>query len=119
MMSGIDGLETCRILKKDPLTKDIPIIFVSAKTDIQDIIDGFKVGAVDYINKPIRREEVLVRVHTHLEIVALFKAQEKLSQDLAFDVEQLNKFIVALAGDNADEVVLASFREQFPLCTVM
>lgn len=83
MMPGIDGLETCRRLKKDPITKDIPVIFVSAKTGIQDIIDGFKVGAVDYINKPIRREEVLVRVHTHLEIVALFRAQEKLTQELA------------------------------------
>ncbi len=83
MMPGIDGIETCRQLKQDAQTKDIPVIFVSAKNTIQDIIDGFSVGAVDYISKPVRREEVQVRVHTHLEIVALFKAQEKLSAELA------------------------------------
>ncbi|MFT4926323.1 MAG: two-component system NtrC family sensor kinase [Phenylobacterium sp.] len=83
MMPGIDGFETCRRLKQHPQLKDIPVIFISAKTETQDVIDGFSVGGVDYIHKPIRHEEVLARVHTHLEIVALFKAQQKLTDELA------------------------------------
>ena len=83
MMPGIDGWETCIRLKKDPNTKNIPVIFVSAKTSIEDIAEGFKVGGVDYISKPIRREELMARVYTHLEIVTLFEEQEKLSQQLA------------------------------------
>ena len=83
MMPGIDGWETCIRLKKDPQTKNIPVIFVSAKTSIEDIAEGFKVGGVDYISKPIRREELMARVYTHLEIVTLFEEQEKLSNELA------------------------------------
>lgn len=83
MMPGIDGWETCIRLKKDPQTKNIPVIFVSAKTSIEDIAEGFKVGGVDYISKPIRREELMARVYTHLEIVTLFEEQEKLSNQLA------------------------------------
>jgi len=83
MMPGIDGWETCKQLKKDPKTKNIPVIFVSAKTGIEDIAEGFKVGGVDYISKPIRREELMARVFTHLEIIKLFEAQEQLSKQLA------------------------------------
>lgn len=83
MMPGIDGWETCIRLKKNLHTKNIPVIFVSAKTSIEDIAEGFKVGGVDYISKPIRREELMARVYTHLEIVTLFEEQEKLSKQLA------------------------------------
>lgn len=83
MMPGLDGWQTCERLKQNPATKNIPVIFVSAKNAIEDIAQGFRVGGVDYISKPIRCEELLARVYTHLEIIKLFEAQEQLSQQLA------------------------------------
>lgn len=71
MMPGIDGFETCRRLKLDPATKDIPVIFMTALTDVFDKVQAFEVGAVDYISKPFRVEEVLVRARTHLDIQKL------------------------------------------------
>lgn len=71
MMPGIDGFETCRRLKLDPATKDIPVIFMTALTDVFDKVQAFQVGAVDYISKPFRVEEVLVRARTHLDIQKL------------------------------------------------
>lgn len=68
MMPEMDGFEACRHLKKDPETKDIPIIFLTAKTDTIDIVKGFKLGAVDYITKPFRGAELLSRVKTNLEL---------------------------------------------------
>ncbi|RKZ42874.1 MAG: diguanylate cyclase [Gammaproteobacteria bacterium] len=68
MMPGIDGFETCRRLKAEPQTQGIPIIFISGLTDTTDKIKGFKVGALDYITKPFQREEVLIRIKTHLNL---------------------------------------------------
>src|SRR5438067_13664303 len=66
MMPGIDGLETCRRLKAHPATCAIPVIFISAQNETKSMVDGFKAGGVDYITKPFRTDEVLIRVRTHL-----------------------------------------------------
>ncbi|BAY18406.1 response regulator receiver sensor signal transduction histidine kinase [Anabaenopsis circularis NIES-21] len=68
MMPEIDGFETCRLLKADPKTQDIPVIFMTALSDTTNKITGFKVGAVDYITKPFQQEEVLSRVKLHLKL---------------------------------------------------
>ncbi len=71
MMPGIDGYETCRRMKADPVTASIPVIFISALTDINEKVNAFKCGGVDYICKPFQREEVLSRVDTHLKLYSL------------------------------------------------
>ncbi|MEH2174909.1 hybrid sensor histidine kinase/response regulator [Nostoc sp.] len=68
MMPEIDGFETCRLLKADPKTQDIPVIFMTALSDTSNKIEGFQVGAVDYITKPFQQEEVLSRVKLHLKL---------------------------------------------------
>ncbi|MBC8286602.1 MAG: response regulator [Nitrospinae bacterium] len=82
MMPGIDGFETCEKLKANPATRDIPVIFVTAKTEVEDIVRGFNIGSVDYIVKPYKREEVVSRVKTHLKIEQLIQAQETLNKKL-------------------------------------
>lgn len=79
MMPGMDGFETCRRLKEDPETRDIPVIFLTAKTETEDLVKGFELGAVDYVTKPFNATELLVRVNTHL---ALRKTQQELVQRL-------------------------------------
>jgi signal transduction histidine kinase len=73
LMPGIDGFKTCHRLKANPSTQDIPVIFMTALSDTVDKVHGFKIGAVDYITKPIQHEEVLSRVQTHLMIRNLQK----------------------------------------------
>lgn len=68
MMPGIDGYEVCSRLKSDPTTQHIPVIFLTAKTSIDDEEYGFKVGAVDFIHKPISPPIVVARVKTHLSL---------------------------------------------------
>ncbi len=68
MMPEMDGFETCRRLKADPATAGIPVIFVTANHEIPSLVDGFQAGAVDYIPKPFRIDEVLARVDTHLRL---------------------------------------------------
>jgi len=68
IMPGIDGFETCRRLKSNPPTQEIPVIFITALSDTLDKVKAFKLGAVDYITKPFQQEEVLARVNTHLTI---------------------------------------------------
>jgi signal transduction histidine kinase len=68
MMPGLDGFETCRRLKADKATKDIPVIFMTVLSDVENKVKGLKMGAVDYITKPIQVEEVLARVNLHLEL---------------------------------------------------
>jgi putative two-component system response regulator len=75
MMPEMNGFEVCERLKADPLSRDIPVIFITALNDIDRKTKGFETGAVDYITKPFIAEEVRMRVKTHL---ALKAAQEKL-----------------------------------------
>ena len=82
MMPGIDGFETCRRLKANERTADIPVIFMTALSETQDKVKGFSVGGVDYVTKPIQQEEVLARVHTHLMIRSLQKKLEEANERL-------------------------------------
>jgi class 3 adenylate cyclase len=68
MMPALDGFETCRRIKSTPAWRNIPIIFLTAKTETADIVKGFEVGAVDYVGKPFNAHELLARVNTHLTI---------------------------------------------------
>jgi putative two-component system response regulator len=68
MMPEMDGYEVCRQLKNDSQTADIPVIFLTAKSDVDDETKGFELGAVDYITKPISPPIVLARVRTHLRL---------------------------------------------------
>jgi PAS domain S-box-containing protein len=79
MLPGMDGFEICRRLKANNYTQNIPVIFCTSLDDATDVVRGFEVGAVDYIAKPMRYEEVLARVNTHLTIRKLQK--ELLSQN--------------------------------------
>ncbi|MDD4947193.1 MAG: response regulator [Gallionella sp.] len=67
-MPEMDGFEVCRRLKADPATCDVPVIFVSAASEVSEKLQGFEFGAVDYVTKPYQREELLARVRTHLEL---------------------------------------------------
>jgi len=68
LMPGIDGFETCRRLKSNDFTKEIPVIFMTALTDLVDKVKGFEVGGVDYVIKPVQQEELLNRVKIHLKL---------------------------------------------------
>jgi len=68
VMPGMDGLETCRRLKDHPATARIPVIFISARGELDDIVAGFDLGAADYIPKPLRMEEVCARVRAQLRL---------------------------------------------------
>ncbi len=83
MMPEVDGHEVCRQLKASPKTQDIPIIFVTARTEVEDEAKGFELGAVDYITKPVSPAIVLARVRTHLALRRARRKMEDLSTKLA------------------------------------
>jgi DNA-binding response OmpR family regulator len=68
LMPGMDGMEVCRRLQADPATWDIPVIFLTAKSDANDLLAGFQAGAVDYVAKPFRIPELLARVRVHVDL---------------------------------------------------
>ena len=82
MMPEMDGIETCRRLKADEVTRDIPIIFISAKTEAEDVIKGFEAGCVDCITKPFNLGEVQVRVATQLRLRKRLKDKDDLISEL-------------------------------------
>ncbi|MBP0028265.1 response regulator [Roseofilum sp. Guam] len=96
MMPGIDGFETCRRLKSSPSTQDIPIIFTTALGEIEDKMQGFALGAVDYITKPFRQEEVLARIKVHLKLRLLNQSLVKKNQQLYHEIEERRLAEVAL-----------------------
>jgi two-component system, NtrC family, sensor kinase len=102
MMPKIDGFETCRRLQADPLTKDIPIIFMTALSDTLEKVKGLQLGAVDYITKPFQQDEVLARIKVQLKLrrlnIELDQQKQKLEErvkertaELSATVEELQK----------------------------
>ncbi|EKD27604.1 MAG: response regulator receiver modulated diguanylate cyclase [uncultured bacterium] len=71
MMPEMDGYETCKKVKLHHALKSVPIIFLTAKTDSEDIIKGFEAGGIDYVTKPFKSVELLARVKTHVEMKLL------------------------------------------------
>ena len=92
MMPGIDGYETCEKIKQNPIYENIPIIFLSAKSEMADKLKGFDVGAVDYLTKPFDQREVLVRIDTHLSLYAL-------KRELEQKVEIIDKYVISSSTD--------------------
>ena len=88
MMPELDGFETCKRLKADAATRDIPVIFLTAKVETEDIVHGFELGAVDYVTKPFNATELLARVHTHLELLSLRRELEVYNEQLEQKVEE-------------------------------
>lgn len=86
MMPEIDGFETCKQLKENPLTAAIPVIFMTALGELDHLLRGFNQGAVDYIVKPIRPPEVLVRVESHLKQAFNFQRAETALNNSPFAV---------------------------------
>jgi len=113
MMPGMDGFQVCRILKQNEKTRDIPVIFLSAKTETDDIIKGFEIGAVDYIFKPFNPREIKVRIQNHLNLsnakrkiaeqnaeLEKFKSDlEKTNGELQKSVAEKDKFFSIIAHD--------------------
>ncbi len=86
MMPGIDGFETCRRLKQQETTRQIPVIFMTALIETVDKLKGFALGGVDYITKPLQAEEVLARVETHLKLRNLQKSLEEKNAELQQEI---------------------------------
>ena len=110
IMPGIDGYEVCRTLKAESVTKDIPVIFVTAKNDPWDEPKGLGMGAVDFLTKPVRPQIVRARVKTHLDLkkkgAILKESALKLEQRIIDRTRELNNTINQLSKE-VDERKLA------------
>ena len=108
MMPELDGFETCKHLKASAEWHDIPIIFLTAKTETEDIVHGFELGAVDYVGKPFNAHELLARVHTHLAIDRLRRENERLLLNIlpAAIAERLKSGEEHIADNFAEATVL-------------
>lgn len=91
MMPEMNGFDVCRELKENSGTRDIPVIFLTAKSDQDDISNGFRLGAVDYVTKPFNSAELLARVRTHLSLK--FTREELLEKNAL--LEEKNKQLTA------------------------
>jgi DNA-binding NtrC family response regulator len=88
VMPGLDGFETCRRLKANPATRDVPVIFMTGKAETRDRIEGFAAGAADYVVKPLQHEEVLARVNAHLALRRLNVELQELNRGLEATVAE-------------------------------
>lgn len=113
-MPEMNGIEACRILKSDERFHAIPVIFLTAKADSYDIVDGFKTGAVDYITKPFNTMELLARVQTHLE---LKKSRDLLAEKNRY-LEVMSTGLSRLNHEKNDFMDIAAHDLKNPLTTI-
>ena len=87
MMPGLDGFEVCKRLKLNPNTNDIPIIFITSKTDEDSIENAYDIGGVDYITKPFRAREVISRITSHLALSEQSHILEQMVKEKTLDIQ--------------------------------
>lgn len=104
MMPELDGLQVCKKLKENQDTSEIPIIFLTAKTQEEDIVAGFEAGGVDYITKPFKTSELLSRVKTHIEL--------KIQKDI---ITEQNEFLKQLIKEKNELMAIAAHDLKNPL----
>jgi DNA-binding NtrC family response regulator len=101
IMPEMDGFETCRRLKANPTTANIPVIFITARDEMSSVVEGFHVGGVDYITKPFSEQEVRVRVQNHLQIHRL--TQQLINQNQALQQEIARREEAEAARNEAED----------------
>jgi two-component system, cell cycle response regulator len=99
VLPGMDGLEVCRRLKAHPATSGIPVIFMSARTETEDIVAGFDVGAADYIAKPLRLAEVCARVRAQLQFRRTSLSQQQQADRLRLIVNSMDEGLMVIEPD--------------------
>ncbi len=97
MMPGMDGFEVCRILKENPETKDIPVIFLTARIETVNIVKGFEIGGVDYITKPFNKDELYARVNNQVQIKKTRDLLAKTSEDAIKSRDQYMRTLYGLS----------------------
>lgn len=107
VMPGMDGYQTCRELKQDEQTRDIPVIFLTGKDEPQSVVEGFRVGGVDYITKPFQADEVLMRIATHLALHRLTEELRKKNRQLEAEIAKRQQAEAALQTADAQLSVLS------------
>ena len=115
-MPEMDGYEVCRHLKAQPATRDVPVIFVSAVSESNEKVHGFELGAVDFVTKPYQRDELLARVHMHLELNRLRNNLEDLVEERSVELSENEKklrasLIDSIAALAAVQIAVAIARE--------
>jgi diguanylate cyclase (GGDEF)-like protein len=121
-MPDLNGFEVCRELKRDPLSAGIPVIFLTARSEAEDIVEGFRAGGIDYLTKPFVKQELLARVSVHLRLqrlVAELEEKNRLLQRLS-ETDTLTgianrRFILA----RFEETVKLATRHLFPVTAIM
>ncbi|MDM8542982.1 response regulator [Desulfococcaceae bacterium HSG9] len=101
MMPKMNGFQVCEILKAEKETKEIPIIFLTGKTDSESVVKGFEIGANDYIQKPFKQKELLARVKTHISLQEAHDIQKRLiseKEKLISELQEALKEIKTLRG---------------------
>jgi len=97
MMPGMNGFEVCEQLKKDPVTMEIPVVFLTGKTDADSIIKAFEVGGADYLTKPFNSAELLARVFTHINL-------RRNTRDLARKINEINELMQMVSHDLSNQL---------------
>ncbi len=118
MVPDINGFEVCKRIKENERLKDLPIIFLSAKTETVDIVYGLEIGGVDYITKPFRPIELIARIKTHLEIKTIRDELKEKNKELIALNEQLEEYAIkdTLTKLYNRRMILAKFDEEISRC---
>ncbi len=120
-MPDINGYEVCTRLKANPVTKDIPIIFISSIEEPSEKVEAFSVGGVDYISKPFQLIEVLARIETHLRLCSLQKKLQEQNEQLQLSAEVLSRSLKQereLSQMKSDFISVVSHEFRTPLTTI-
>lgn len=122
MMPGMDGFEVCRKMRETEEMREVPIIFLTAKTDTASIVKGFELGANDYVNKPFNSLELIARVKTQLEISSKRQQLDQLNKNLeqkvaerTLELEHANKSLKRLEKSKSDFLAVIGHELRTPL----